>query len=194
MAASTAAWSAASWLALTATVVVPVTPVVLAAAAVPAEDVPVAVVVPAVEPVPAEAVPVEAVPVEATTLVMSVSSAVSWPDRPCSRVSSCDSSFKTSCWACAQETDGPLRVVVSPAFCAVVMGVVSAAGEIVVLPPVGVGVGVGDGVVGAGDGVVGVGDGGVGVVVVHRAVARARSALLLVKRVLVWCTVASRTF
>jgi len=39
-----------------------------------------------------------------------------------------------------------------------------------------------------------VGDGGVGVVVVHRAVARARSALLLVKRVSVWCTVASRTF
>jgi hypothetical protein len=75
--------------------------------------------------------------------------------------------------------------------------VVSAAGEVAVLPSVGVGVvgvgGVGVGVVGVGVGVVGA---GVGVVVwvVHSVVARARSVFVLVRRESIWRTVASTAF
>jgi hypothetical protein len=66
----------------------------------PAEVVPVELV--PMELVPAEDVPVEVglvedVPVEDAELVRSLSSAASWPDRPCWRVSSCDSSFRTTC-------------------------------------------------------------------------------------------------
>jgi hypothetical protein len=40
---------------------------------------------------------VEDAPVEDAELVRSLSSAASWPDRPCWRVSSSDSSFRTTC-------------------------------------------------------------------------------------------------
>ena len=85
LAASIAAWSAASWAALTATVVETVPPVV--------------VLVFSVEVVLLEVEPAEAVPVEDAELVRSLSSAVSWPDRPRWRSNSCDSSLRTTCWA-----------------------------------------------------------------------------------------------
>jgi hypothetical protein len=68
-----------------------VVPVVL----VPVGLVPVGLV--AAEDVPVEVGLMEDVPVEDAELVRSLSSAASWPDRPCWRVSSRDSSFRTTC-------------------------------------------------------------------------------------------------
>jgi hypothetical protein len=67
---------------------------------VPVELVPVGLV--AAEDVPVEVGLVEVglvevVPVEDAELVTSLSSVASWPDRPCWRVSSRDSSFRTTC-------------------------------------------------------------------------------------------------
>jgi hypothetical protein len=49
-----------------------------------------------VDDVPVEVGLVEVVPVEDAELVRSLSSVASWPDRPCWRVSSRDSSFRTT--------------------------------------------------------------------------------------------------
>jgi len=68
----------------------------LPAPAVPAETEP-EVDGPAVE-VPPVAPVVEVV----ANVVRSLSSEVSWPDKPCCRTSSCDSSRRTSCWAWMQ--------------------------------------------------------------------------------------------
>jgi hypothetical protein len=165
-----------------------------------------------VELVPAEDVPVEVglvedVPVEDAELVRSLSSAASWLDRPCWRVSSRDSSFRTTCCPWMHVVGCPPAVVVSETFCMVARLVVKAAGVVAVFPAVGAGAGVRVGLwvvagVGVGVGVdVGVGVGvdvGVGVGrglfwLEQSVVAEARSVLVLARRESAWCTAASRS-
>jgi hypothetical protein len=187
-----------------------VLPLVFPAEAVPVEVFP-AEAVP-VEVFPAEAVPVEVFPavvvvVEDAALVRSLSSAVSWTDRPCWRVNRCDSSFRTSCWAWMQVVDG---AVPASAGAAVQLAVGEADGE-------GDGDcrdgdsdgegdgdgdcrdgdGEGDGDCEDGDGDCRDGDGegdGVAGWIVHTVVATARSVLALVRSESIWRTVASKRF